>query len=398
MRPDDRATLITELQRVLTDRLKVWGSIRTAPVEEAFRAVPRHLFIDRYYDGDRLVYVDPERPTERQLRRICSDDALVSHRRRKVPTSSTSQPGLVAGMLEQLRLEPGMNVLEIGAGTGWNAALIGHIVGPQGRVHAIDIQEDVARVAREHLSRAGASNVTVIAGDGGHGHANAAPFDRIVTTAACPELCPRWAQQLAAGGALLVTLRDMPGSTWCLNLLLHRRAQCLRGEVVGTSGFMALQGEFGTHAAQHEVGDRLERLTAGRKARTQPATWAYLGLPERSLRYLLGELALFCQLEGLHVELVGSRHAMVDPDTGDACVIDADGVEAFGGDGALERLRASTRRWIELGAPRRDCYRVEAWPPEVTKRAPGDGWLLRRRHTQLIFRLKERSRANTRPW
>ena len=94
-------------------------------VIEAFRAVPRHLFVDQYYRIGktwRLIRVDPQHPTGAQLKTIYSDVALASHQRYGQGTSSTSQPSLVAHMLEELQISPGMLILEIGAGTGWNAA------------------------------------------------------------------------------------------------------------------------------------------------------------------------------------------------------------------------------------------------------------------------------------
>ncbi|MEA3399871.1 MAG: methyltransferase domain-containing protein [Armatimonadota bacterium] len=397
----EREALITELQRAFVDRWRVAGSIRTEAVEEAFRAVPRHLFVDRYYEGDgldELVEVDPEAPTEEQLRRIYSEAALVSHVEDGTPRSSTSQPPLVADMLETLLPEPGMKVLEIGAGTGWNAALMGHIVGPEGSVTAIDIQEDVVLGARRHIRRAGTANVSILHGDGGHGHEEGAPYDRIITTANCHEISPHWAEQLAPGGALLVTLRDLPGSSMCLNLRLWRRKRCLKGEVVGWSGFMTLRGDYGTdEVARRDADERLEELADGREAEEREAPWGYLGLPEHSMSYMLRGLAFFAQLEGLQVEQIGSRFAMSQPESGDLCVVAADAVQAFGGR-AYDALCQITRRWIELGAPRQYSYRVEAWPLEIRKRRPRDGWLLRREHTQLIFGLKDRDRDRTMPW
>ena len=91
------------------DTLLVMRAIKSKPVEEAFRAVPRHLFVDRYYPKKRAVRFNYRSPTQIHLERIYSDRALITHRG---PPSSTSQPSLVANMLEELLLEPGMNVLD----------------------------------------------------------------------------------------------------------------------------------------------------------------------------------------------------------------------------------------------------------------------------------------------
>ena len=181
----------------------------TKEAQEAFRSVPRHFFVDQYYGSGkkrRLIRVDPKKPTSAQLWKIYSDEALPSHRYHGAGTgpSSTSQPSLVANMLEKLQIKPGMKILEIGAGTGWNAALMGHLVGSKGRVYSIDIQSDVAKRARRHIRRLGSNNVKIITGDGGNGYRKKAPYDRIITTVACPDISPHWIDQLKEGGMLLI--------------------------------------------------------------------------------------------------------------------------------------------------------------------------------------------------
>src|SRR5690606_14213709 len=122
------------------------------------------------------------------------------------PTSSSSQPAMIAIMLEQLDLQPGHHVLEIGAGTGYNAALIAHLVGEQGRVTTIDIDKGLVDAARAHLAKAGFDRVEVIAGDGMRGYAPNAPYDRIILTAAGWDIPPEWLAQLKPDGRLLLPL------------------------------------------------------------------------------------------------------------------------------------------------------------------------------------------------
>lgn len=119
----------------------------------------------------RLVIVehDPEDPTPRALEIIYSDHALVTKVLEGGPASSTSQPTFIAQMLELLELGPGMNVLEIGAGTGYNAALMAEIVGHPGLVVTIDVFEDVVEQARRRLSRNGYERIRVLRRDGFEG-------------------------------------------------------------------------------------------------------------------------------------------------------------------------------------------------------------------------------------
>jgi protein-L-isoaspartate(D-aspartate) O-methyltransferase len=164
-------------------------------IAAALRDVPRHLFL-------------PHLPPESAYR----DEAIVTKRDDAgLPISSSSQPAIMAIMLDQLALAPGLRVLEIGAGTGYNAALMQHIVGPSGAVVSIDIDTDVASQAREHLARAGYPDVTVVAADGAEGYPQAAPYDRVIATVGVSDLASSWRDQTGPGGRIVVPL-DVRGT------------------------------------------------------------------------------------------------------------------------------------------------------------------------------------------
>ena len=127
-----------------------------------------------------------------------------------MPTSSSSQPSRMAQMLEDLQPSPGQRVLEIGAGTGYNAALLAHIVGPK-RVITVDVDRDVLSEAWDHLRAYPERGVELKHADGRYGYPEAAPYDRIMVTAATPDLEPAWMEQLTAGGLLLAPLSLAPG-------------------------------------------------------------------------------------------------------------------------------------------------------------------------------------------
>jgi protein-L-isoaspartate(D-aspartate) O-methyltransferase len=174
-------------REALVDTLVRDGAIRTARVEAAFRAVPRHRFVDRSPETAYRNQVIPTRVVD------------------GVPVSSASQPTIMAIMLEQLGLEPGQRVLEIGTGTGYNAALLAHIVGREGEVVSIEIDADLAAEARGRLAAID-SPATVLAGDGGFGWSARAPYDRIILTAAAWDLASAWREQLAPAGRLVLPL------------------------------------------------------------------------------------------------------------------------------------------------------------------------------------------------
>ena len=173
----------------LVRHMQASGVLHAGAVAAAFRAVPRHLFL-------------PDRPLEE----VYADEAIPTKLGDGYPISSSSQPSMMAIMLEQLALAPGQRVLEIGAGTGYNAALMAHLVGPGGRVVTVDIDDDLVADARRHLAAAGAENVLAVCADGALGYPAEAPYDRVILTVGAWDLAPAWLAQLKPGGRLVLPL------------------------------------------------------------------------------------------------------------------------------------------------------------------------------------------------
>lgn len=193
----DVATQADRLRDALIDQLRQNGAVRTPGVEAAMRAVPRHVFV-------------PDAP----LRRAYADDVVQTKLDSGgIPISAASQPSIVAVMLEQLAVAPGMRVLEIGAGTGYNAALLAHLAGDGGSVVTLDVDDDIVDGARAALAAAGFPDVAVIREDGALGYAPDAPYDRIIATVGTRDVPLAWQDQLAPGGRIVVPLRLRGGVT-----------------------------------------------------------------------------------------------------------------------------------------------------------------------------------------
>jgi protein-L-isoaspartate(D-aspartate) O-methyltransferase len=179
------------LRDALIAKLRDRKMLRSEPVEAALRAVPRHLFV-------------PGTP----LSAAYANDVVLTKRDLKdAPISAASQPSIVALMLEQLGVEPGHNILEIGAGTGYNAALLARLAGPGGRVTTIDVDADLVLEARAALRAAGYPDVGVVLRDGALGYGDQAPYDRVIATVGAWDLPLPWLDQLGPAGRLVVPLR-----------------------------------------------------------------------------------------------------------------------------------------------------------------------------------------------
>ena len=169
-RPGSGAEDVIALNEGLIDELKKGEYIRSASTEAAFRAVHRHHFLPG------TPFEDAYSNRAIRAKQDASGEWI----------SSSSQPSIMAIMLEQLDLKPGQKVLEIGTGPGYNAALMAHIVGETGQVVTVEIDQDLTDAACEHLTAAGFEQVQAVCADGGYGYPDAAPYDRIILTVGAP--------------------------------------------------------------------------------------------------------------------------------------------------------------------------------------------------------------------
>ncbi|MFF5265292.1 methyltransferase domain-containing protein [Actinomadura viridis] len=180
-----------DLREALVSRLIEGGHLRTHEVIAAFRVTERHRF---------LPGVD--------LKAAYVEDAVpIKHDETGEMISCISAPSIVATQLEQLGAESGHKVLEAGAATGYNAALVGQLVEPGGHVWTLDVDQDLVDRAQKNLAQAGASNVTVVLGDGAAGLPEHAPFDRIHFTVGAGDVPVQILEQLAPGGRLVLPMR-----------------------------------------------------------------------------------------------------------------------------------------------------------------------------------------------
>ncbi|MDS1271404.1 methyltransferase domain-containing protein [Lipingzhangella sp. LS1_29] len=168
-------------------------------------------------------------------------------------TSSSTAPWLMARMLDALQLEPGMRVLEIGTGTGYNAALVDHLVGPSGHVVSVEVTPEVATRARAALVRDG-RHVTVVTGDGAEGWLPGAPYDRIIATASVASIPPAWLQQTCPGGIILAPLADTVHPAGPLARLAVNADGTAQGACLGEAHFMPLRSDSVTTAPQQAEG------------------------------------------------------------------------------------------------------------------------------------------------
>ncbi|MFF5715347.1 methyltransferase domain-containing protein [Streptomyces buecherae] len=224
-------------------------------IERSWSAVPRSDFLpDTVWvldDGARYRPLErgsePERwarlvgdPTASVVTQV--DDGAPDPAGGHVPTSSVSAPIAVVDMLAELDLHPGQRVLEIGTGSGFNAALLATRVGAD-RVVTVEIDPELAAGARRALRRAGYGGVTVMEADGERVWSPGAPYDRLVATASVASIPWAWVEQVRPGGLVLSPLRTAFCSHGPVRLSVSEEAA--EGRFTGATTFMSVRGQRG---------------------------------------------------------------------------------------------------------------------------------------------------------
>jgi protein-L-isoaspartate(D-aspartate) O-methyltransferase len=252
------------LSRRLYDDLADRGQV-TRQWAAALHAVPRHAFVpetiyrhERGRGGNDLVPVRRAEQPDEWLNLVYADQPVNTQVNNGRPepdgtgrevTSSSSQPTVVAQMLDELSPRPGERILEIGSGTGWNAAVLAYLVGAE-NVTTVEIDPAVAAHARAALDTNGYGEVTTIVGDGGAGWPPGAPYGRVIATVGVAAIPYAWVAQTAPDGRIVAPLTGSYQPPGIVALVRHGDGTA-SGRLAGPAAFMPLR-------AQH-----VPRITSG---------------------------------------------------------------------------------------------------------------------------------------
>ncbi len=324
-------------------------------VRQAFLHVPRHRFIDGYYrqQGKRLKWDYIATPS---MEEVYQDEPLVTKiDARGRPTCSSSLPSIMAQQLEALLLQDGQRVLEIGAGTGYNAALLRELVQPFGQVISLEIDDSLAVSAGLHLSSVGMDDIVIRKGNGAKGEESYAPYDRLLATCGIKALPRPWIEQLKIDGLLIVNILL---SLTSLFLRLKKVSQArLEGQLLPIDAiYMEMHGPQGltpfipvnwaSYDAQprHEV-DLTDNLSELLKLAAF-AVFLQSRLPalERHLRW--------------NYETQQPDLYLLDRATDSVVLVKETGLIQHGHQYLAEQIQQSLRMYEELGKPSLEQYQI----------------------------------------
>ena len=206
-------------REALVEKLINSKYIKSHKVKQAFLDVPRHNFLPESLKES--AYFD--NPLEIGF------------------GQTISAPHMVAIMCEVLDIQKGQKILEIGAGSGYHAAIVSYLVSDSGHVYSIERIENLGKTASENLKKAGFKNTTVEIGDGSTGLEKYQPYDRIYVTCAAPKVPQPLINQLKDGGKLLIPV----GKLYCELKLIKKQGDKITSNNLGGCVFVPLVGKHG---------------------------------------------------------------------------------------------------------------------------------------------------------
>lgn len=209
----------------LLDRLEQGGRLESPRIRAALEALPRWRFIGPDPSRDKIEGSLRDAPLP-----IGQDQTI-------------SAPHMVAILLEQARPSPGDRCLEIGAGSGWLASLLAHVVGPDGHVIAMEVREELAEMGRRNLVGSPVEDrVEIIVGDGSTGYPPGGPYDVIIVSAAAPSVPDPLVEQLGLGGRLVIPVGERGHQQL---YLITKTPDGIERSAKGGCAFVPLIGEHG---------------------------------------------------------------------------------------------------------------------------------------------------------
>ncbi|MDT0331757.1 ASCH domain-containing protein [Nocardiopsis lambiniae] len=393
MKPASEPTLDARLTAALADDLRARGVPER--IASAFARVPRHRFlpdtvwtldgdaIDRAADPDawlRAVYSD--QPLTTQL-----DDGRATDGRGS-PTSSSSAPSVMARMLTAACLEPGHRVLEVGTGTGYNAAILSDLLGPA-NVTTIEIDEEVAATARANLHACG-YRPTVLVGDGELASTPVAAYDRLLATCSVADLPWTWPDLIGGEGRIITPWAPTPGAPAGALAVLEVERSEVRGRFEGGASFMWARGQRRPNRPAPDAHARPEHVT---RTDTDPREPFLDGETSLILSLLVGEWHY-----GMRVERGATEPHVWIGSTSDGswARLHADGrVEQAGVRRLHEEFTAALSRWRDRGEPPVDRFGLTFDRARATRTLWSDGpadtlWSARWNRPTAHMRLRRR--------
>ena len=309
-------------RRRFVELLRLEG-VRDEKVLKAFSEIPREVFV-------------PDVPIDL----VYSDTVLITHRKDGMILSTSSQPSLMGRIMEDLGISKGDKVLEIGTGTGYNAAIISRVVGDDGIVVTVENERELYEIAKENMCKLGLKNVVCVHGDGYYGFENSAPYDRIFVTVGIDEPGVNLFRQLRVGGTV-----GFPMNLYCFTwnpyfVMVKIDDEKLMGNIRFDTSFLKAGGNFAWRK------NLLDRMMHSRERFNHVGSFSIPRLGYSFLEFLeICSLRLFRRTEYIFIDIEERGYAIFSGRFGGTKL------EVYGHEELHDEFEGFFKMWMGIGRP-----------------------------------------------
>lgn len=367
--------------------------------QKAYLATPRHLFVRRFREwGTKDWREVNEDNLEEHLAKLYTDRSLILFGDDDEDIASTiSQPSFVLRMLDMLQIEPGHKVLELGAGSGWNAALMGYLVGSEGRVYSLEIISEVAQMAARTIEQLDIQNVHIIEADGGEGYAAETPYNRAIFTAGAYDLPHHFFEQMKDDSLLLIIIKNEGGGD---NLfLLRKRDDHFESIESMQCGFVQMKGKYQIDSLEPKKLEDLPEWAAlkDKEVNQRPYWWG--GKGKAGFRWRTLGIRSFLSIiepsfQVFKTDRISERlreehfFGLWDKDSQSLVIAKDDYLSSYGNSVAEKRLMEDVRKWVELGMPSPVSFQLKIYPIDYPLTIGENQWIVERNESQFLWSLE----------
>jgi len=393
-------------QQQLLEKIK--SNIGDIPktIESVFLNTPRHHFADKFLkkneDGTFDEIELSEKNAEEYLPVLYSDyPVLLMTDKEGIPISTISQPTLVIKMLIKLDIKEGQKVLEIGTASGWNAAMMGKLVGAQGHIYSIDIISELITRARSKFKAQGIDNISLFDGDGAIKKYKET-FDKMMFTVGSYDIPKMIHQQLKENGHLLMVLKNK--GIWDSLLLLTKKENYLESAHHSPCGFVPLKGEY----AMSDLDPvQLESLSIWNSVKDQitfeQSFWWGLKSENKGKSDVKNKRKAALKIVGItsflgiiepQFEIFKDSEdefffGLIDEENNSLAVWKNDKLIGYGNNTAMHKLKANFELYLALGMPNINCFGLKVYSINDEVNLNKNEWLIKRRDSQFVWSLNE---------
>jgi protein-L-isoaspartate(D-aspartate) O-methyltransferase len=364
--------------------------------QKAYLTIPRHLFIRRYREWGVKEWNEVNKNNlEEYLPTLYTDKPLIlfGENDDNIP-STISQPSFVLRMLDMLQIKAGHTIFELGAGSGWNAELMGNLVGSEGHVYSIEIIPEVAQSATEIIEILDIKNVSIITADGGDGYEIDKLYDRAIFTAGTYDLPWHFYHQMKEGGLLLVVIKNQGGGD---NLfLLQKKEDCFEYLDSMMCGFVQLKGKYQFDYLEPMNIETLPEWGDLQKQEVSRIPFWWGGKGKESFQWLTMGIRAFLSISDssfrpFKTEKVGERPREYQyfglwlEENRSLVIAKDDFLIAYGNEDALNHLLQKVKEWVNLGMPCAASFTLQIYPIGSSLTVSKNQWIVKRKDSQFLW-------------